>query len=1381
MIRTLLSLIPCQRYLLALTLVVCSAFTAYAQPTNGLVAHWPFTGNTNDASGNGHNGNFTSDPPRYVIGAPTLTTDRFGNPRRAYSFDGVDDAIRVPHHPQLNLPSNFTISGWFRTCEWPRVEAWIAGKSPSNYRANATIEATIPGYGLVLLYSNNSEHAPLMGSDYGFYFLQTVDSNTGRVFCAAGNSGRNLVADNKWHHVVYIVDFSNRMAYMYVDDGLYSCSTTNDVDFNQPDVTNPTNYNRSLNTNDVYIGLTYTDPYESYLGDLDDIRMYDRALTRAEVTALYREGGWPATAASRDVGLSLRARNDTVICPGDSVYLDLSHLGDFVRWSTLDGVTEPESDTPVLSPEETTTYEITAYKLISELSCPDTARQTKEITIVVQEAPRAEAGQPAYLCAGSDVVIGGTTSGGTPPYRWQWSPAIGLDDPTAEQPTLTVTGNATYELVVTDAKGCRDIDTLQVTMLDAPEVQLLQVRGVRDTVVADTVYYCRGSGGAQLIAQPSGSNGPFVLTWLQSTGLDRTDTTHVIARPDAITTYQVVVDDRAGICTDTAMIVVLPVDPPSVNAGENTRICPTESTRLGDDANNPNLIYTWTPATGLDNATLPRPTATPASTTTYYLTATDTLTGCIGVDSTTVTVEDIQLTLDASSIDFGALDGCRSDTTIVVTITNAGASAATLFGLRQTSGPVSLVGAGVMIPATGSANVQLRFAPGAAGTQSGELTLLFGPCDDSLVIGYTGRKANASVGLDRSALTFARVADCEVVPEELGIEVTNNGTDPATIEPGVVAAPFTVSSPALPVTVAAGGSATLTVRFAPTGAGTYSDELRLPFTSGTCSDTLRVALDGEVVEPALAADGAGVDFGLLDGCTSEGGGTVVVRNPGMDRMDIMDVEMPAGISVLNPPSQIDGGGSVALQLRYTPGSTGVLNDNLRVIYGPCPDTLVIPLSGEKRGVSFATADTLRFDEVCVGGSNTVPLDVLLNSEGSGNGSVVSAVVSGPFSSDVAAGAQLLDGTASTFNVSFTPNADGSVVGELVLRLEPCDIERRVVLIGTGVQVDLAATPVAFGTQAVGTTTMRQVVYTNNGASTITVGGLDDAGFAGGPFMVTGTTPGLPTNLAPGERLTVDVEFGATTGMMTVDLGAVVSGACDTTIVATITGTGESSGFAQLALPSLSGAPGDELALTLRVTDAAGIPAEGIPFTAEVAVEASILVTADRATAWSIVGNERIIELTGVITPENEIAASIPVTTLLGRVESSALRLVSLAPSDAANEFSLSGTDGSVTILGLCREGGTRLFDPTNEIAIKSITPSPTSGSVTITYALSESGTHRLLLIDAAGREIHRFFDGTFVPGTYELSQSLDDISSGGYRLILQTPTTRLSQTMIIAK
>jgi len=61
-------------------------------PKDGLVAYYPFSGNHNDASGNGLN--------LIQYGSPQLTTDRFGNSNSAYLFNGTSDYF---FHDSTNL------------------------------------------------------------------------------------------------------------------------------------------------------------------------------------------------------------------------------------------------------------------------------------------------------------------------------------------------------------------------------------------------------------------------------------------------------------------------------------------------------------------------------------------------------------------------------------------------------------------------------------------------------------------------------------------------------------------------------------------------------------------------------------------------------------------------------------------------------------------------------------------------------------------------------------------------------------------------------------------------------------------------------------------------------------------------------------------------------------------------------------------------------------------------------------------------------------------------------------------------------------------------------------------------------------------------------
>jgi len=71
----------------------------------GLVAYYPFNGNANDESGNGHDG---------TVNGPVLTTDRLGNADSAYRFDGSDDYIQIADSPLLDISQEFTIQAWIR-------------------------------------------------------------------------------------------------------------------------------------------------------------------------------------------------------------------------------------------------------------------------------------------------------------------------------------------------------------------------------------------------------------------------------------------------------------------------------------------------------------------------------------------------------------------------------------------------------------------------------------------------------------------------------------------------------------------------------------------------------------------------------------------------------------------------------------------------------------------------------------------------------------------------------------------------------------------------------------------------------------------------------------------------------------------------------------------------------------------------------------------------------------------------------------------------------------------------------------------------------------------------------------------------------------------
>jgi hypothetical protein len=208
---------------------------------DGLVGYWPFNGNADDASGCGHDG---------VVTGAVLAPGESGTPDTAYLFDGVDDVIDFGSSPLLDakLPATITF----------RVRHDCASK---NCR----------------VFSNDRT-----ASVYSGLF---VDLLSGAVRVSQGDGGGATSADrrsfttsvtlsaNVWYDVAIVV-WALNSASIYID-GVRDDSTS----------FTGTGTTMTYLGNDAFAGNLV--PASSALdGELDDLRLYDRALTEAEIQAL---------------------------------------------------------------------------------------------------------------------------------------------------------------------------------------------------------------------------------------------------------------------------------------------------------------------------------------------------------------------------------------------------------------------------------------------------------------------------------------------------------------------------------------------------------------------------------------------------------------------------------------------------------------------------------------------------------------------------------------------------------------------------------------------------------------------------------------------------------------------------------------------------------------------------------------------------------------------------------------------------------------------------------------------------------------------------------------------------------------------------------------
>ncbi|MFQ6611132.1 MAG: LamG-like jellyroll fold domain-containing protein, partial [Fidelibacterota bacterium] len=235
----------------------------------GLVAYYPFNGNANDESGNGNDG---------TVNGASLTNDRFGNANSAYSFDGVDDYITIADSPELNT-STITISSWMKLDDIANNGRIISKDNGSSLRS-----WFLASYG-----------------DYG-WFHWGVFSGSNHI---AVHSQTSRVP-NQWHHLVSIYDGNNSKIYLNgaLEDEIELLSGINNT-----------------GGEEIYIGR-YALNSNYIQGVLDDIKIYNRALSATEIDSLYHLNGW----AQENISLSIPelsvSMSDTILIPLNVQFMD---------------------------------------------------------------------------------------------------------------------------------------------------------------------------------------------------------------------------------------------------------------------------------------------------------------------------------------------------------------------------------------------------------------------------------------------------------------------------------------------------------------------------------------------------------------------------------------------------------------------------------------------------------------------------------------------------------------------------------------------------------------------------------------------------------------------------------------------------------------------------------------------------------------------------------------------------------------------------------------------------------------------------------------------------------------------------------------------------
>lgn len=258
------------------------------EPARGLVGHWTFDDGkgavARDASGRGNDG--------AVKGGAKWTKGVIGG---ALEFDGRDDFVAIPNEEAFDIAGNVTVSAWIRVESFTKSWQAIVTKGDRSWRL----------------------HRAGATRSVGFACTDLSRNEIGDLF------GERNVADGHWRHVAGVLD-KNKIA-IYVDGALDASAESS------PKIT--------VNGYSVLIGANDQSKGRLFKGLIDDVRIYDRALSVDEIRALVKAGGVEAPPAGKAVTAVQKPAAAVPASPPPSLPGEFKEIFDgrtLKGWSALD-------------------------------------------------------------------------------------------------------------------------------------------------------------------------------------------------------------------------------------------------------------------------------------------------------------------------------------------------------------------------------------------------------------------------------------------------------------------------------------------------------------------------------------------------------------------------------------------------------------------------------------------------------------------------------------------------------------------------------------------------------------------------------------------------------------------------------------------------------------------------------------------------------------------------------------------------------------------------------------------------------------------------------------------------------------------------------------
>lgn len=471
-------------------------------PMDSLKGWYPFSGNANDISGMNQPG---------VINGASLETDRFSASNSSYSFDGVNDFISLGDW--FDYPS-FSISFWVKPDAQLGLATIIDNKQfgDSNWVCNAINDWKTNGYKFM-------------------------------------NSPVFFLSKEGWSHV--ILEYANGQASVFVNGELKS-QTISTLLYSLP--------------TSLHIGYSEMDNGRYWKGKIDDIAIWNRALTQSEIRGLFISGidTIPIIPTVKTVS--------TVSCfGGNDGIATVTHEGGIGPF-TYSWNTNPAQTTQTATNLSAGTYSVTVKDSRDSIATATiTITQPPAISNVIASVTK---NVDCFGEVGGSAIVSNPT-GGTPPYAYSWN--------TIPEQKSQIASNlkaGSYTVTVTDAKGCSAQSTVTITQPNS-KVE------VGSAIVENQVSCFGFSDGIISIPTPTGGTPPYTVVW-------NTQPVRYTERVVGVGagTYTAVIVDAKGCIAETFISLGQPAEV-VVESPKDTLVLIQTNAIFAAGTNNERTAYQW--------------------------------------------------------------------------------------------------------------------------------------------------------------------------------------------------------------------------------------------------------------------------------------------------------------------------------------------------------------------------------------------------------------------------------------------------------------------------------------------------------------------------------------------------------------------------------------------------------------------------------------------------------------------------------------------------------------------------------------------------------------------------------------------------------------------